>query len=58
MKALRRFVCVAWSIIREIGDQNAYDRHLKHHRVQHSGEEWRRFTDNRAQIKYGRPKCC
>jgi hypothetical protein len=46
------------SLLREIGDQNAYARHLAVHGVAHSGAEWRRFSDERFRTKYSRAKCC
>lgn len=46
------------ALLREIGDQNAYARHLAVHGVAHSGREWRRFSDERFRTKYSRAKCC
>ena len=46
------------SLVRELADQNAYDRHLRVHGVEHSAEEWRRFSDARLRDRYARPKCC
>jgi hypothetical protein len=45
-------------ILREIGDQNAYARHLAAHKAVDSGEEWRRFSDERFRAKYQNAKCC
>jgi hypothetical protein len=45
-------------LLREIGDENAYRRHLTMHGRVHSGEEWRRFCDERMRAKYARAKCC
>ena len=45
-------------ILREIADENAYDRHLAVHRRAHSAEEWKRFYDERLRAKYSRAKCC
>jgi hypothetical protein len=53
-----RLVHLIWQILREIGDQNAYQRHLDAHGVVHSSEEWRRFSDARFRAKYQRAKCC
>lgn len=55
---MRTFFRTAWRILREIADQNAYDRHLRFHGVAHSTEEWRRFSDKRFARKYARAKCC
>lgn len=46
------------ALAREIGDENAYSRHLLTHGVKHSGGEWRRFSDERLRAKYARAKCC
>jgi hypothetical protein len=46
------------SLLREIGDQNAYQRHLEAHGVAASGAEWRKFSDERFRQKYAKAKCC
>ena len=46
------------SILREIADENAYERHLRVQGRVHSGPEWRRFLDHRLAQKYARGKCC
>jgi len=45
-------------LLREIADQNAYQRHLSAHNLIHSPAEWRRFSDERFRAKYQRAKCC
>ncbi len=52
---LIRFVL---ALLREIGDETAYQRHLRIHRRTHSGQEWRAFSDERMKAKYSRAKCC
>lgn len=47
-----------WNLLREIGDQNAYDRHLAAAGVKPSAAEWRRFSDARFRAKYQKAKCC
>jgi hypothetical protein len=54
----RRFLAGCGDLLREIADQNAYSRHLAEHGVAHSGDEWRRFSDERFRAKYQRAKCC
>ncbi len=54
MRAIRLF----WQLLRELGDQNAYARHLTAHGVQHSAAEWRRFSDEKFRAKYQNAKCC
>ncbi len=55
---LRRFLAGVLALLREIGDQNAYARHLAAHGLADSGAEWRRFSDARFRDKYARAKCC
>ncbi len=45
-------------LLREIGDENAYRRHLETHGLQDTGEEWRRFSAEHFRAKFVRPKCC
>jgi hypothetical protein len=58
MNGLRRFGRLVLAILREISDENAYQRHLAAHGRQHSGPEWRRFSEERHRAKYARAKCC
>jgi len=58
MKPGRRFVALVIGLLRELGDETAYVRHLKVHGREHSAEEWRRFSDERFREKYARAKCC
>lgn len=55
---MRRFLLGILDLLREIGDQNAYARHLAVHGRTHSGAEWRRFCDERFAAKYRKAKCC
>jgi hypothetical protein len=55
MRAVWRIII---GILREIADESAYERHLAHHRRPHSGEEWRRFCEERLGRKYTRARCC
>jgi hypothetical protein len=58
MKQVRAFGRILLGILRELSDQNAYERHLTAHGRHHSIEEWRKFSDERMMAKYTRPKCC
>ena len=58
VRLAKRIGAVVVALLREIGDENAYRRHLAVHGCAHSGEEWRRFCDNRLRSKYQRSKCC
>ena len=53
-----KFFRFVLALLREIGDENAYRRHLESHGVKHSGDEWRRFSEERHRAKYARAKCC
>jgi len=55
---MRTFLRTILSILREISDENAYQRHLRYHGRKHSAEEWRQFSDQRFARKYARAKCC
>jgi len=58
MSGLRRFGKLALALLRELADENAYQRYLVRHGRQASGEEWRRFSEERLRAKYARAKCC
>ena len=45
-------------ILREIGDENAYARHLAIRGVKPSRQEWRIFSEDRMRRKYAKAKCC
>ena len=55
---MRRLWRIVMGVLREIGDESAYARHLRHHGRAHSGAEWRRFSEERLRAKYERAKCC
>ena len=58
MGLLRKIAAGILELMREIGDENAYARHLAAHGVAHSAVEWRKFSDERFRNKYQRAKCC
>jgi hypothetical protein len=58
MSWLRRALELVWGLLRELADESAYQRHLALHGRQHSGEEWRRFSEERLRAKYAQAKCC
>ncbi len=58
MTIIRRAGTLVLALLRELADQNAYERHLRRHGVPHSGHEWRRFSEERLRAKYSRAKCC
>jgi hypothetical protein len=55
---MRRLFRLVMALLRELADENAYQRHLMAHGRPHSGEEWRRFSEQRLRAKYARAKCC
>jgi hypothetical protein len=55
---MKTFLRTILAIIREIADENAYQRHLRHYGRNHSADEWRKFSDQRFARKYARAKCC
>jgi uncharacterized short protein YbdD (DUF466 family) len=58
MKSVRRALCLLLQLLRELSDENAYERHLRAHGRSHSPEEWRRFSEHRLKARYERAKCC
>jgi len=54
LKAVRLLV----ALLRELGDENAYRRHLAAHNRTHSREEWQRFSQERLRWKFVHPRCC
>ena len=55
---MRRFFQLVLALLRELADENAYQRHLAAHGREASPAEWRRFADERLRAKYARAKCC
>jgi hypothetical protein len=55
---MRRFFTLLLALLRELSDENAYQRHLAAHGVQPSAGEWRKFSEERLRAKYARAKCC
>ncbi len=58
MNRLKSLGALLLAMLRELGDENAYRRHLARHGRAHSRREWQRFCDERLRAKYVRPKCC
>jgi hypothetical protein len=58
MKQLRELGRILAGLMRELSDESAYHRHLTAHGLRDSGDEWRRFSEERLRAKYVRPKCC
>ncbi len=58
MKKIRVAGRVLLGLLKELSDEAAYQRHLAAHGRRHSGEEWRRFSNERQNARFLRPKCC
>jgi hypothetical protein len=55
---MKSFWRIFVGLLRELADENPYERHLRTHNREHSGDEWRRFSEERLRAKYARAKCC
>ena len=58
MRTAEKILRLMLALVRELGDESAYRRHLAYHRRQHSKEEWQRFHETRFRKKYEQAKCC
>ena len=58
MKKLRTAGRILWDLLKELSDEAAYKRHLAVHGRRHSGEELRRFSQERQSARFVRPRCC
>jgi hypothetical protein len=58
MTRLRTFASLLLALLRELSDENAYERHLAALGREHSREEWQKFSDQRLRAKFFRAKCC
>jgi len=58
VRRLRAFGNLLLAVLRELADENAYHRHLEMYGLTHSQVTWRAFSDERAKMRYSRPKCC
>jgi hypothetical protein len=58
MTAVAGFFRLLLAVLREIGDENAYARHLAAHGRPNTPAEWRRFSAEHFTRKYARAKCC
>ncbi len=58
MTRLKRIASLMLALLRELADENAYQRHLAAHGRRHSAREWREFCDRRLSARFIRPRCC
>ena len=55
---MKRIARLILALLRELGDESAYQRYLAMEGRPHSGIEWRKFSEQRFRAKYARAKCC
>jgi hypothetical protein len=55
---VRQLFRLVMALLRELADESAYQRHLTAYGLTHSGEEWRRFSEQRLRAKYAQGRCC
>lgn len=58
MRLVAQALFLFFELIRELTDQNAYERHLAMAGVPHSAEEWRNFSNHRLAARFGSCFCC
>ena len=58
MRPIRKVGSLLLALLRELADENPYQRHLAVRGVPASPEEWRRFSNARLAARFERPKCC
>lgn len=58
MNALKRLGLNLFRLLKELADENAYQRYLAYHGRAHSAAEWRRFCEHRLSSRFVRPRCC
>ena len=58
MRRLRALGGWILALARELADESAYHRYLEMYGLTHSEAAWRAFSDERAKMRYSRPKCC
>ncbi len=60
--ATLRWLAAAWSYIRAVSGDDAYDRYLAHHMAEHAGQppmSRKEYFDERQQQKWkGTSRCC
>ncbi len=58
VRSLRKPLSILWLTIREIFDENAYERYLQAARLNSSPQAYARFIEERAVTQSRRPRCC
>jgi predicted secreted acid phosphatase len=55
---MKRVFRLLMALLRELADESAYQRYLTANRRSHSGEEWRRFSEQRLRARFSGARCC
>ncbi len=55
---IRRAARLLLAILRELADENAYQRYLSARGLAPSAQAWRCFSNARLAARFERPKCC
>ncbi len=58
MTLIKRTGNLLLRLLRELADENAYQRYLATRGVSASPEEWRRFCNSKPNVHCEPPKCC
>ena len=58
MRVIRRTAALLVALLRELADENAYQRYLLARGLAPSPEAWRCFSNARLAARFERPKCC
>ena len=58
MSVIQRAAALLLALLRELADENAYQRYLDTRGLTPSPEAWRCFSNARLAARFERPKCC
>jgi hypothetical protein len=58
MRLIKRAGSLLLALLRELADENAYQRYLVARGIAPSPEAWRHFSSHRLAARFERPKCC
>ena len=58
MRIVQRAAALLLALLRELADENAYQRYLHARGLTPSPEAWRCFSNARFTARFERPKCC
>lgn len=58
MSVIKRAAALLVALLRELADENAYQRYLDSRGLAPSPEAWCSFSNARLAARFERPKCC